>query len=91
MPTGGASLTPFSFGLEGPADRSIRGDKNSPAVGKFTHPSGAPDNHLLTCYSPGPANHQYTYLPQIDGGIYLIKNQCRQLYTFCNQGFYAEH
>jgi hypothetical protein len=73
MPIGSVSLTPFSMGFEGPADRSIRGDKNSPAVGKFTHPSGAPDNHLLACYSPGPANHQYTYLPQIDGGIYLIK------------------
>jgi hypothetical protein len=73
MPLGSVSLTPFSMGLEGPADRSIRGDKESPAVGKFTHPSGAPDGHLLTCYSPGPVNHQYTYLPQIDGGIYLIK------------------
>jgi hypothetical protein len=74
MPTGSISLTPFSMGLEGPADRSIPKDKNSPAVGKFTHPSGAPDNHLLTIYSPGPVNHQYTYLPQLDGGIYLIKN-----------------
>ncbi len=74
MPLGSVSLTPFSMGFEGPADRSIRGDKTSPAVGKFTHPSGAPDNHLLTCYSPGPVNHQYTYLPQLDGGIYLIRN-----------------
>jgi Hydrazine synthase alpha subunit middle domain len=74
MPTGSSSITPFTFGLEGPADRSILGDKTSPAVGKFTHPSGAPDNHLLTCYSPGPVNHQYTFLPQIDGGIYLIKD-----------------
>jgi hypothetical protein len=73
MPLGSVSLTPFTHGLEGPADRAIRGDKNSPAVGKFTHPSGAPDNHLLTCYSPGPVNHQYTFLPQLDGGIYLIK------------------
>ena len=74
MPTGSVSLTPFAHGLEGPADRSARGDKNSPAVGKFTHPSAAPDNHLLTVYSPGPVNHQYTYLPQLDGGIYLIKD-----------------
>jgi hypothetical protein len=74
MPTGSMSLTPFSHGQEGPADRSVVGDKNSPAVGKFTHPSAAPDNHLLTCYSPGPVNHQYTFLPQLDGGIYLIKN-----------------
>jgi hypothetical protein len=27
---------------------------------------------MLTIYSPGPVNHQYTYLPQLDGGIYLI-------------------
>ncbi|HLW65320.1 MAG TPA: hypothetical protein VKS79_08375 [Gemmataceae bacterium] len=74
MPAGSESLTPFSHGLEGPADPSILNDKNSPPVGKFTHPSGAPDNHLLTVYSPGPVNHQYTFLPQLDGGIYLLKN-----------------
>jgi hypothetical protein len=73
MPLGSVSLTPFSHGLEGPADAAVLADKNSPKVGKFTHPSGAPDNHLLTIYSPGPVNHQYTYLPQLDGGIYLIK------------------
>jgi hypothetical protein len=73
MPIDSIALTPFALGGEGPADRSVRGDKTSPAVGKVTHPSGAPDNHLLTCYSPGPANHQYSYPPQLDGGIYLIK------------------
>jgi hypothetical protein len=74
MPTGSFSLTPFATGREGPADPSVYDDKDSPKVGKFTHPSGAPDNHLLTVYSPGPVNHQYTFLPQLDGGIYLIKN-----------------
>jgi hypothetical protein len=74
MPAGSVSLTPFTHGAEGPADRSVISDKDSPAVGKFTHPSAAPDNHLLTVYSPGPVNHQYTFLPQLDGGIYLIKN-----------------
>ncbi len=74
MPAGSLSLTPFTHGLEGPAGRSVLADKDSPQVGKFTHPSGAPDNHLLTVYSPGPVNHQYTFLPQLDGGIYLIKN-----------------
>ncbi len=72
MPTGSVSLTPFSHGREGPADPSLLEDENSPRVGKFTHPSGAPDNHLLTVYSPGPVNHQYTHLPQLDGGIYLL-------------------
>lgn len=74
MPTGSVSLTPFSMGGEGPANPSILADKESPKVGKFTHPSGAPDNHMLTVYSPGPVNHQYKYLPQLDGGIYLLKN-----------------
>jgi Hydrazine synthase alpha subunit middle domain len=74
MPTGSISFTPFSHGLEGPADPADIQNKESPKVGKFTHPSAAPDNHMLTCYSPGPVNHQYTFLPQLDGGIYLIKN-----------------
>ncbi len=73
MPTGSISFTPFALNQEGPADTSVIGDKNSPKVGKFTHPSGAPDNHMLTIYSPGPVNHQYTFLPQLDGGIYLAK------------------
>jgi hypothetical protein len=73
MPTGAVSLTPFTHGLEGPAGPSVLGNKESPQVGKFTHPSGAPDNNLLTVYSPGPVNHQYTFLPQLDGGLYLIK------------------
>lgn len=71
-PTGAVSLTPFALNGEGPADPSELTNPQSPKVGKFTHPSGAPDNHLLTIWSPGPANHQYTFLPQIDGGIYLI-------------------
>jgi hypothetical protein len=73
MPTNSISFTPFSLNQEGEADPSIIGDKKSPRVGKFTHPSGAPDNHLLTVYSPGPVNHQYKYLPQLDGGLYLVK------------------
>jgi hypothetical protein len=74
MATGAVSLTPFALNGEGPADPSMPGDADSPKVGKFTHPSAAPDNHLLTIWSPGPVNHQYTYLPQLDGGIYLIKD-----------------
>ncbi|MEX2215067.1 MAG: hypothetical protein WD768_13110, partial [Phycisphaeraceae bacterium] len=74
MPMGSVSLTPFAHIHDGPADYAIAGDKTSPQLGKVTHPSGAPDNHLLCIYSPGPTNHQYTYLPQLDGGIYLLKN-----------------
>jgi len=73
-PFGAESLTCFARPDDGPADRSVRGKKDAPGVGKFTHPSGAPDNHLLTVWSPGPANHQYTYPPEIDGGIYLLKD-----------------
>ena len=74
MPESAVSLTPFALNGEGPADRSVIGKKDSPTVGKFTHPSGAPEGHMLTVYSPGPVNHQYTFLPQLDGGIYLLKN-----------------
>jgi hypothetical protein len=73
-PSGSISMTPFALNGEGPADRSVLGDKSSPAVGKVTHPSSAPDNHMLLVWSPGPVNHQYTYLPQLDGGIYLLKD-----------------
>jgi hypothetical protein len=73
-PFGIESLTRFANFGEGPADPSVLGKKDSPAVGKFTHPAGAPDNHLLTCYSTGPVNHQYLFLPMTDGGLYLIKD-----------------
>ncbi len=73
-PFGIESFTRFANFGEGPADPSVRDQKDSPAVGKFTHPSGAPDNHLLTCYTPGPANHQYAHYPMPDGGLYLIKD-----------------
>ena len=73
-PYGIESFTRFATFGEGPANPSIRDQKDSPAVGKFTHPAGAPDNHLLTCYTPGPANHQYAHYPMPDGGIYLIKD-----------------
>jgi hypothetical protein len=72
-PAGIEALTPFAHGDDGPADHSITGDKTSPSVGKFTHPSAAPDNNLLTIWSPGPTNHQYTYNPQLNGGICMIK------------------
>ena len=74
-PAGIESLTRFANNGEGPADPSVLDKPDSPAVGKFTHPSGAPDNHLLTVWSPGPANHQNGLkLPALDGGIYLIKS-----------------
>jgi hypothetical protein len=74
-PYGVESFTPFARNGEGEANLSVLGDKSSPRVGKFTHPSGAPDNHLLTVWSPGPINHQRGLkLPAPDAGIYLIKD-----------------
>lgn len=73
-PFGLTSFTRFANNGEGPADPSVPGEKDSPRLGKFTHPSAAPNNHLLTVYTPGPANHQSGLKkPAIDGGLYLIK------------------
>jgi hypothetical protein len=84
LPTGMTVLTRFTHGFDGPAPSAIPGEQVKArvhggtsyprAMGKVTHPCCAPDNHLLTAYSSGPANHQYNYFPLIDSGIYLIKN-----------------
>ncbi len=71
-PFGIESLTPFAHGNDSAANPSIRDDESSPRVGKFTHPCGAPDDHLLVVWTPGPAWTQRN--PQADGGIYLIKS-----------------
>jgi Hydrazine synthase alpha subunit middle domain len=83
-PIGMEVLTRFTHGFDGPAPSSIPGEQVKArvhggesypkAMGKVTHPCGAPDNHLLTAYTSGPANHQYNYFPLIDSGIYLIKD-----------------
>ena len=74
-PAGAEAFTRFASISDQAADPSILNDNNSPRVGKFTHPAGAPDNHLLTVWSPGPVNHQNGLkLPAADGGLYLIKN-----------------
>ena len=73
-PAGVESFTRFANNGEGPADPSVLNKGDSPTVGKFTHPAGAPDNNLLTVWTPGPANHQNGLKPPTpDGGIYLIK------------------
>jgi hypothetical protein len=73
-PFGIESLTRFAKTDEGPADYSARNQRLSTRVGKVTHPSGAPDNHLLCVWSPGPVNGGYTvHQPAVDGGIYVIK------------------
>jgi hypothetical protein len=81
-PFGSVSLTPFARTDEGPADYAVpgsrtpgRGQRDGARVGKVTHPSAAPDNHLLCVWSPGPVNGGYTvHQPAVDGGIYLIRD-----------------
>ena len=73
-PRGIEALTPFARTDEGPADFAIPGDRYGRRVGKVTHPSAAPDNHLLTVWSPGPVNGGYTvHVPAVDSGLYLAK------------------
>ena len=77
-PHGLESVTRFVSSFDSPAGLSDRDDPASPRVGKFTHPCGAPDNHLLAVWSPGSVNsngsfRKYWY-PRIDSGIYLIRN-----------------
>ncbi|CEF49034.1 unnamed protein product, partial [uncultured bacterium] len=68
-------LTPFCTAFDSPAQLSDRSNPDSPRVGKVTHPSAAPDNHLLTVWSPGPVNsNNGLKKPAIDSGIYLIKS-----------------
>src|SRR5262249_21282927 len=74
-PTGLEWLTPFCNAFDAPAQLSDPRDPKSMRVGKVTHPSGAPYNHLLTVWSPGPVNSNNGLRPPaIDAGIYLIKS-----------------
>jgi hypothetical protein len=77
QPYGLEVLTRFTHGSDSPAPLSDLKDPKSPRVGKLTHPCGAPDNHLLTVWSPGSmpsANRgSIPYDDHVDAGIYLIK------------------
>ena len=79
-PQGLEDLTPFSHFQNAPSLRADPKDPNSPYLGKVTHPSGAPDNHLLTVWSPGPVHgiapngHHMFKKPAVDSGIDLIKD-----------------
>jgi hypothetical protein len=71
QPHGLETLTLFCSGFDAPARLADPARKDSPRVGKVTHPAGAPDNHLLTVYSPGGVN---SATPDVDAGIYLLKS-----------------
>ncbi|GAB4580368.1 MAG: hypothetical protein Fur0022_31080 [Anaerolineales bacterium] len=70
-PYGMYSITPMTTANDEAAPEGDNG-----RVGKFTHPSAAPDNHLLVAWSPGPVNalDRPTQWPAADAGLYLIPN-----------------
>src|SRR5262245_28221479 len=72
-PFGIEALTPFVLKGDWPSEPADHSRKDSPRVGKFTHPAAAPDNHLLTAWSPGSLNSYARHTPPFDSGIYLIK------------------
>ncbi|HUF61008.1 MAG TPA: hypothetical protein VMN36_02945 [Verrucomicrobiales bacterium] len=78
QPYGLTVLTRFTHGSDSPAPLSDSSDPTSIRVGKLTHPCGAPDNHLLTVWTPGStpsANRgEVPYDDPVDAGLYLIKD-----------------
>jgi hypothetical protein len=79
-PYGMEALTRFAHGGDWPALSSVPGKDDAPRMGKVTHPSGVPDNHLLCTYSPGNAHFHSAHTVKrpsetlLDAGIYLIKS-----------------
>lgn len=79
-PYGMEALTRFAHGGDWPALSSVPGKNDAPRMGRVTHPSGAPDNHLLCTYSPGNAHFHSAHTVKmpgetlLDAGIYLIKS-----------------
>lgn len=73
-PFGIEAFTPFVRKGDWPSLPAVLGKKDSPRLGLFSHPSGAPDNHMLTVWSAGSVNNHTKYTPGFDAGIYLIKS-----------------
>ena len=65
-PLGMKQLTLFADDGDATALQQTRG---GPWIGKVTHPSAAPDNHLLTVWNANPLGDH-----DVDAGIYLIKD-----------------
>ena len=75
QPVGMKSLTRFTHGTDYAAPPSDAKDPKSARVGKVQHPCGAPDNHLLTIWSPGATNNANgPNREPVHSGIYLIKD-----------------
>ncbi len=73
-PFGIEAFTPFVLKGDWPSESTILNKSDAPRVGKVTHPSAAPDNHLLTVWSAGSLNAYTRHTPAFDSGIYLIKD-----------------
>jgi hypothetical protein len=75
-PKGLYSITPFTTGADeaAPCPNGASTCSAATRMGKFTHPSAAPNNNLLVAYTAGPANvlQRPTDLPAVDAGLYLI-------------------
>lgn len=72
-PWGYHAITPMTHHLDNAAPL---GSDGVTRVGKFTHPSAAPDNNLLAVWTPGPANDlmRPVNTPRYDAGLYVIPN-----------------
>lgn len=72
-PQGYYAMTPMTHAHDNAAPLDFDGISR---VGKFTHPSAAPNNDLLVAWTPGPANdlNRPTTMPYYDSGIYVINN-----------------
>ncbi|HTU18956.1 MAG TPA: hypothetical protein VMG10_12925 [Gemmataceae bacterium] len=77
-PVGMEVLTRFAPTADFPAGLSDPKDPKSPRVGRVQHPCGAPDNHLLTVWTPGagPSGNRGSIKvdEETDAGLYLLKD-----------------
>jgi hypothetical protein len=75
-PQGLYPITPFTTANDeaAPCPGGASSCNNAARVGKFTHPSAAPNNDLLVAYTGGPANalDRPDDLPAVDAGLYLL-------------------
>jgi hypothetical protein len=72
-PQGIINLTLFASFQDVRPNHKADNVDNNPFLGNVTHPSAAPDNHLLTTWTP-PWEAQDQSVPTYDAGIYLIKS-----------------
>src|SRR5262245_11977024 len=72
-PHGITNLTLFASFQDVRPNHKAGNVDNNPFLGNVTHPSAAPDNHLLLTWAP-PWGAQDQSVPAYDAGIYLLKS-----------------